>query len=255
MPTCRITILMYHAINPRPSPITVDPRTFQAQMQYLADSRIPVLSLHNLVERLRRQDLPNRAVIITFDDGFASVYTHALPILIEHGFPATVFLVPGYCGAWNDWPDQPDCIPRMRLLDWSQVREMAACNIDFGAHSVSHRRLDRIPKNAARREILDSQKIIEDRLGRPVAFFAYPYGRCSAAAETIVRSAFLGACTAEIRYGTTTSDPWRLPRIEVHYLRRFTVFRNVVRGQGSGYLTARRYVRTVGVHLLRRPWR
>ena len=251
----RITILMYHAIDTRVSPITVDPGTFRIQMESLATMQIPVISLHALVDGLHRQDLPERAVVITFDDGFVSVYTHAWPVLLEYGFPATVFLVPGYCGKSNDWPGQPRSIPRMRLLNWSQIREMALYNIDFGAHSLSHPYLDRLPPDTACREVLDSKRRIEDRLGRPVHFFAYPYGRSSDAVEAVVRSAFRGACTTEVRYSTVTDDPWRLPRIETHYLRSPAIFRAVVRGRDHGYLMARRWIRAMGHRVLHRPWR
>ena len=105
MTPVQVPILAYHAIDERPSAISIPPRTFEWQMHQLHHSGFHVIPLSLLVQCLRTgTPPPDRSVVITFDDGLGSVYTDAFPVLERFGFPATVFLVAGYCGKQNHWP-------------------------------------------------------------------------------------------------------------------------------------------------------
>jgi peptidoglycan/xylan/chitin deacetylase (PgdA/CDA1 family) len=101
-------ILTYHRVNDEQDPFfsAVPTRVFQAQMAWVSRT-CRVLTVEALVERLRRGDLPRRAVAITFDDGYRDTLTHAAPILARHGLPATVFLATGFIGtAEVPWLDR-----------------------------------------------------------------------------------------------------------------------------------------------------
>jgi len=101
-------ILIYHRVHPRPGPFMIDaipPERFERQMEHLASAYRP-LALEELVERSRAGAVPKGAVAVTFDDGYADNHEHALPVLLRHGIPATVFLVTGCVGTgiapWHD---------------------------------------------------------------------------------------------------------------------------------------------------------
>lgn len=210
---------MYHALAEERSPISLTPAMFEWQMRWLYTNRYQVLSLTTVVQALQNHTpLPKRAVVITFDDGFESIYTHAFPILSAYGFPATVFLVGDFCSGYNDWPGQPSFIPRYSLLNWLQIREMAQHGIEFGAHTMRHPRLDRLPFDRSAYEIEMGKVMIENQLGRPVEFFAYPYGCYNGQTKALVSQLYTGACSTQLGVVDLKSDRFALPRVEVLYL-------------------------------------
>ncbi len=147
-------ILTYHSISHGDSPLKISPELFAEQMEWLRDNA-RVVSLGEIVAALAsRRPLPERTVVLTFDDGFHDFYTSAAPLLHRWGLPATVFLATGYCGRTNGWPGQPDWVDREPLLNWEHVAELARQGFSFGAHSVSHPVLTRLPVVEAQREIL-----------------------------------------------------------------------------------------------------
>lgn len=213
----RVPILMYHAVDERPSAISIFPERFAWQMSSLRDNGYQPVTLTKLVRSFRDGgEVPTRPVVITFDDGFESVYTQAWPVLNRFGFEATVFLVAGYCGKLNDWPTQPSTAPRFRLMDWKQIQEMARYGIEFGGHTLSHPRLDKLAPQELKHEILDSKALLEDRLGCAVSVFAYPYGRYNQATKKLVGETYRAACGTELGLAGNNSDPLALERIEIH---------------------------------------
>jgi peptidoglycan/xylan/chitin deacetylase (PgdA/CDA1 family) len=251
-----VPVLMYHAIDDGPSIISIRPALFAWQMHWLHENGYDVISLSRLVQSLRSgTPLPARSIVITFDDGFESVYTHAFPVLARYGFPATVFLVTGHCGQQNNWPNQPTSVPYQSLLTWAQIREMDGHGIEFGAHSISHPRLDRIPAKQVSHEILGSKAYLKDHLGHPVELFAYPYGRYNEQVKATVGRAYTGACTAQLNLVTRKSDPLALARIDAHYVQHPRIFRNLSTPLFPIYIHLRRPLRTFASFILRRPWR
>lgn len=215
----KIPILTYHSIDDSGSIISTSPRKFRSQMHYLREKNFNIISLKEVVQYLHdKVPLPPRSVSITFDDGFANLYNVAYPILKSCGFTATIFLVPGHCGKNNQWQGQPEGIPVLDLLDWERIREMADGGFDFGAHTMEHADLSTLPAEQARKEIVNSKLIIQERLGRPVHFFAYPYGSVTSEIRNIVIDEFSGACSVKLGFSTLKSDVHMLPRIDMYYL-------------------------------------
>jgi peptidoglycan/xylan/chitin deacetylase (PgdA/CDA1 family) len=126
-----VTILCYHRIGTGLGRMGVPPERFAQQMEWLAGNGYTVLPLAQVSGFLNAaRALPPRSVVVTFDDGYESVYRHAFPVLRRLGFPATLFLYTDFVGAGGD------------ALSWAQAREMAATGlIDFQAHSRSHANL------------------------------------------------------------------------------------------------------------------
>jgi peptidoglycan/xylan/chitin deacetylase (PgdA/CDA1 family) len=184
-------------------------------------------------------NLPPRPVVLTFDDGFANVLEHAAPLLSELGFRATVFVVTGRCGQMNDWPNQAPGIPRLPLLSWSELAQMATAGFEIGAHSVTHPILPQIPQAEAEREIMESKATIEQKLGRPVSTFAYPFGIFTRAHYEIVRNHFQAGCSVELGKVLPESDRYQLPRLDIYYLRHPILFRLFETVPGQLYLRFR----------------
>jgi peptidoglycan/xylan/chitin deacetylase (PgdA/CDA1 family) len=245
-----IPILTYHSIDPSGSVISTRKEKFRAQMEHVRDAGFRVISLRELVRRMGRSDpLPDRPLVITFDDGFKSVYEAAYPTLREFGFPATVFLIAGRCGQINQWSDQSGIAPHLALLDWEEIAEMSDNGVEFGAHTLTHPNLSRISIEKAAAEIVGSKTLIQERLDREVSFFAYPYGRMTPQIQNLVRQHFDGACSTELRLAQTASDRHFLPRIEMYYFSRNERFHTLGRPPFHRYVAWRRALRGV-----RRLW-
>ena len=188
-------------------------------MKALRDRGYHTLTAGQLTEMVGEGCWPDaKTVVLTFDDGFENFLTHAFPVLQEHSFTATVYLVTSQCGRFNDWAGNPTELPRSRLLSWEQVNELSAHGIEFGSHTVSHPDLTRLDARAADVEICDSKAAIEDSVGKKVASFAYPFGRINATVKQSVRSNYSSACSTNLGKITHRSDFYSLERIDAYYL-------------------------------------
>jgi len=251
-----LPVLMYHSVDPRPSVITFSPERFQWQMQVLHDRGYKGISLSELSHcMITGQGLPERSVVLTFDDGYQSLYTEMFPILQQFGFSATVFLVAGFCGKDNDWPGQPSFVPRMKLLTWEQIGEMARFGIDFGSHTYRHPRLDQLSAGALYDEIILSKDILESRLGRKVTVFAYPYGQYTNRVKDMVRNTYEAACSTRTGMVRLGSDLYELERIEIQYLSHPWIFMQLFHAAFPCYLSARSAGRFVGSAIFPRVWK
>lgn len=182
----RVPILVYHNIQPaseaggiRAADLTMRPEVFAAQMQYLKDHGIAVVSLGALVDALQgKGTLPPRAVVITFDDGRANQLVHAVPVLRKHGFVATFF---PFTHAMDRNP---------RYLSSAQLRELQQAGHTIGSHTDLHVRVDKVrdPK-VLDKEVRGSRERLRTKVGSEAAFFAYPWGAISATADSAVRAA------------------------------------------------------------------
>jgi peptidoglycan/xylan/chitin deacetylase (PgdA/CDA1 family) len=236
-------ILTYHSVSEGDSPLKVSPNLFADQMHWLrANARVAPLGeiVASLVEH---KPLPDRTAVLTFDDGFQDFYSSAAPVLRHFQFPATVFLPTVYCGRTNGWPGQPDWVKEEPLMGWEQISELAQAGISFGAHSISHPDLTNISSDEAEREIAGSKAEIEERIGKPVEFFAYPYGRWNQKVRAIVRRHYSGACATAAGVLRTDADPFALPRADACYLRDLACFRRLFTTPLVAYLATRRLIR------------
>lgn len=239
--SARGLILTYHAVESGPPPLFVEPAVFEAHLQVLSDAGAVVLTLSSLARRLRDGSLPDRAVALTFDDAFASVVSEALPRLRRRGWPATVYCVAGHLGGTNDWPTQPAAVPRRRLASADELAELAAAGFEIGAHTLTHPPLSQLSGDALHKEVVDCQHRLEAIVGQPVRTFACPYGDCpQGAARQLLERTYDAVCITALDTVGPAADPYALPRVDAHYLRRPRLLGHVVRGRGFGYLAVRR---------------
>jgi peptidoglycan/xylan/chitin deacetylase (PgdA/CDA1 family) len=170
------SILLFHRVTDDipADGLTVTTQYFRELCQVL-QARFRVISLSDMCRRLREgQALEPRTLAITFDD----CYYDNLPaarVLAEHGLPACFFVPSGYVGTDHVFPwDQQ--LKRMPNLGWHDVAEMVRLGHEIGSHTVHHVDLGAVERDEARRELAESKQQIEDRLGRPVRWLAYPFG-------------------------------------------------------------------------------
>jgi peptidoglycan/xylan/chitin deacetylase (PgdA/CDA1 family) len=139
-------------------------------MRHLRESNHRVIGLGEAVKAIGgAADASRKRVVITFDDGFEDFYTRAFPVLTQYGLRATVFLPTAFILESAAKFKGRDC------LTWNQVRELHRAGVDFGSHTVSHPQLTTLSPHELQREVADSKRIIEDKLGCAVESFAYPY--------------------------------------------------------------------------------
>jgi peptidoglycan/xylan/chitin deacetylase (PgdA/CDA1 family) len=171
-----------------------------------------VLPLDLAVSRLRDGTLPPRAVVLTFDDGYASVVHTAWPLLRDRGWPATLFVVTDSLSrdlrfAWDAHAgDADDAVPeRLRLATADEVGKAASDGLDVGSHTCTHPRLTGLDDAALLDELRRSRAVLEEHLGRDVTSIAYPAG----AWDRRVRAA---AGAAGYRVGVTVDRGTATPR-------------------------------------------
>ena len=243
-----VPILTYHAVleAARPTPLAVSPGQFHAQMAALAGAGCQSVPLARLAECLRagRLDwLPERAVVITFDDGYRSVFRNAAPILREHGFTATLFLLGGEPRRELPWP----------RLTWEQAAQLAEAGHDLGAHTLTHPALPHLPPAEAEREMVEAQAVIARETGRAARALAYPYGARSAAVEALARRHFDAACGTALGLAGPRSNPFDLERVDAYYLKPAGLAGRLGTAQARAYLAARRIMRWAR-RLARQDW-
>jgi peptidoglycan/xylan/chitin deacetylase (PgdA/CDA1 family) len=183
--TSGVRILAYHRVSPDRDELAVTPRRFREQMEQLANAGYRVVGVAEAVTAL--DSVERRPTIgLTFDDGYKDVVDNGLPVLVELGFRATIFLPTGAIDGTHpfSWYERPPL-----LLDWATIVELDRdSTIDFGAHTVTHANLLALDDAGAAREIAGSKEILEARLGHPVVAFCYPAGLYGEREQELVRS-------------------------------------------------------------------
>lgn len=239
-------ILTYHSIDDSGSVISTAPEVFRRQMRQIHESSFAVISLAELVEATREcRPLPQRSLIITFDDGYRNVYSAALPVLRQYGFTATVFLVTDYCGRNNDWPGQGREIRPMPLLSWAEAAEMRQAGLEFGSHTATHPDLTRVSDEQAAEELKRSKTAIELHLGAEPVTIAYPYGKYDARVKALAQREFQGAVTTELGQVGDSCDLHLLRRVDMYYFTGPTIFKALLEDRADWYLSARQALRKV----------
>jgi peptidoglycan/xylan/chitin deacetylase (PgdA/CDA1 family) len=191
-----LRILYYHRISDERDPLAVAPAAFRRQMDALAASGQRVVDLYEIDHVTLEPD--ESAVALTFDDGYRDVLEHGLPVLREHAFPSTVFVVPGAIAgaAVFSWYGAGGMPP---LAGWNELREEERNGlVHFEPHTITHPVLTAISLEDARSEIAESKQVVEQELGREARIFCYPGGYYSPREVALVRECgYRAAVTCE----------------------------------------------------------
>ena len=202
-----LPILTFHTLDDQLSTISFSAQVFRRGLARFHEKGYRTMTLPEAVNLLRQKaSFPERSLVITFDDGYQTVYDVAFPILQRYGMSATVFLTTGEkrmaMGA-----GRLSSIKGRSMLSWDEIQEMHRCGVTFGAHTLTHPDLTRLTFDQIRFEIYDSKAIIEDALGAPVTCFAYPHGRYNGRIRDLVQQGFACACSDKFGLMTSQSVP------------------------------------------------
>jgi peptidoglycan/xylan/chitin deacetylase (PgdA/CDA1 family) len=225
-----LRVLLYHRVADDDDPLSLAPRRFREQMRHLASEGYTVVDLMAAVTMLDRGEVPPRVLGLTFDDGFADVRDEALPVLAEHGFRATVFVTTGVTDGRLSFPWYEGRQPP--VLGWDEVEALdREGTLRFEAHTVSHPNLLSVDDAAARAEIADGRRELEQRLGRHVRAFAYPAGLYGERERRLVAEAgYSAAVTCEPGVNRPASDRMALRRRQIDRGDRLLDFRAKIGG-------------------------
>ena len=215
----KLTILMYHKVDELPEGVQhpgnfVGPAAFAEQLDALAEWGYRTIGFDEwLAYRDKGATLPNKPLILTFDDGYTCFDARAWPEIKRRNMSATVFLVASQIGGFNAWESDE---LSLSLLDANRIRALQSEGVTFGSHSVSHRPLARIPSDEAAAELVRSRASLGELLGREVDAFAYPFSNQSAEVRALARDAgYRCAVRGKGRMNSATTDPFGLCRIKI----------------------------------------
>jgi len=207
-------ILMYHYIEDLPADadeirtdLTVSPALFKDHLSYLAENDYETITFTDLHRALTHgATLPNKPVILTFDDGYDNHFTQAYPALAEFGFTGTFFVITGFLD------DQ-----RHGYMTWQQAKEMAAAGMTIASHTKTHPDLRQRSYDYLTYQILGSMESITAHTGIPPIVFSYPMGRYDhTVLSVIAQTRLLHAVTTQPGSLVTTDNQFEIPRLRIH---------------------------------------
>jgi peptidoglycan/xylan/chitin deacetylase (PgdA/CDA1 family) len=247
-----IPVLLYHSV-PRTAseasdPLAVPYERFAAHLDAVLASRRVPLTIGEIAGGLRGEyPLPERAVCITFDDGYDNTLD-AIELLCERGLRASLYVTTGQIGTEH-------------MIGYEELQHLAARPdaVELGAHSVTHPRLDELSPPAVEREVSESKRRLEQLLGRPVTSFAYPYGAHDRRVrQAVIAAGFHSAAAVKNAISHREDDPWAIARWTVERGIGAERIAQVLDGRGvprawrherlrtRGYRTVRRLRRRIG---------
>ncbi len=215
----KLTVLMYHKIDELRPTVRypgnyVTPTQFERQMDALVMWGYRTIRFDRWLDYRDGRDtsLPDKPLIVTFDDGYTCFDRNAWPVLKERGMGATVFLVAGQIGGTNAW-DREEI--QETLLDASRIRTLQGEGVHFGSHSYNHQALARIPPERALDELTRSRTALAGILGKAPDIIAYPYSNQNKTVRNLARQAgYRGAVRGKGRMNWRSTDPFGLRRIK-----------------------------------------
>lgn len=216
----RVPMLLYHRLRPRGYADELDPErafvvyadSFREQMYFLRDAGYNVIDLGTFVDYCKgKATLPEKPVIISFDDGYRSEYEHAFPVLKELGFPAVIFVTVD---------PQSHVFDPFRAFDGplepEMIKEMSDAGITIASHAVTHRPMSVMSEEEIRAEMRESRRRLEEITGKPVRFFAVPGAAHSPLVRRIAREeGFEAVVPGQKGTNNGASDLFALRRVVV----------------------------------------
>lgn len=205
-----VITLYHHVATDTPPSTSISPEDFRGHLEYLKHNGFSVIALDTLINGITTgTPLPDKAVAITFDDGYSSIYDTAFPMLMEYGFPFTLFLSTG-----------PINNEQRNYMTWEQIREMSDAGVIIANHMVEHPyMLDRQATETdaqwiskLRDELLQAEQDIELHTGQSHKYLAYPYGEYNKAIKDMIAELGFIGFAQNSGAVNATSDQLALPR-------------------------------------------
>jgi peptidoglycan/xylan/chitin deacetylase (PgdA/CDA1 family) len=223
MESSRVTVLMYHRVgenvhNDWERRYCISPARFESHLRALESAGMVPCTVERFIAWVEGSaTLPERSFVLTFDDGYYGVYEHAFPLLAAMRWPATVFLVTGLIGKDDAWTATENPAGRTcRLLGAGEIRKMYESGFSFHSHTRSHPDLRKLSPQALREELTGARQDLEELLGRPSGFLAYPYGWFDdAVVEAAKATGYAAAFSTQPGFNRRDVDRYRIRRLDV----------------------------------------
>lgn len=203
--------LCYHQVEPKPSgKFSLSIEKFRQQLDYLSKHNFVSLSSQDIAEIMAgKRPIAANSIIITFDDGFRTVYDYAYPIMKEYGFKGILCIYPSFIGA-------------NKAMTWQQLAHLLNEGWSVESHTMTHANLASKINNPdetafLEKEIIKSKNVIEQRLHNKVRYIAWPYGCYTQKAIEIAKAAgYIGAMTVDGGANYPSLSPWQIKRQVVY---------------------------------------
>ncbi len=202
-----VPVLYYHSIEyEKGNELRLPKEKFREQMKFLKENGYTTLTMNELYDFLAHdKPVPDKSVVITFDDGYRDNYENAFPILKEFGFKATIFIITSTIDKEEDF------------LTSNQLKEMERYGIDIESHTVNHDKLDRLSYDKQLYTLKNSKEFLEKLLNRKIYYFAYPYGEWNENTIKALKNAgYKMAFTTESGWANKNKGLYRLNRVYVN---------------------------------------
>lgn len=203
--TIGVPVLYYHSINePETNEVTLSKEKLREQLKFVKDSGYTTLTISELNSYIKNDiPIPEKSIVITFDDGYMDNYTNAFTILKELDMKATIFVI-------------TSGIDDGYYLSSSQIKELANYGIDIQSHTVNHVHLDTLSYDKQLDELSKSKKQLESLTGKAVISIAYPFGSYNPDSEKAAKDAgYSLAFTTSLGLSKRSKTSYSLNRIYV----------------------------------------
>ncbi len=192
---------------------------FKKHLQYLKDKNYTVITFKDLdkIGWRNRFEKGKKYIILTFDDGYKDNYDLAFPILKEFNFKATIFLMGSL--TYNEWDVKAGGERKFSLMSVEMIKEMQDYGIEFGAHTFNHPKINTLSNEEIEHQIVDVKKPLEEKIGKEIITFAYPYGILNDYAKEMAKKAGYTFALATDSGSVCLSD-------DLYQIRRIAIFPN-----------------------------
>ena len=219
-----VPVIMYHRVinNPENEGVYgtyIYEDMFKKHLQYLKDKNYTVITFKDLdkIGWRNRFEKDRKYIILTFDDGYKDNYDLAFPILKEFNFKATIFLMGSL--TYNEWDVKAGGERKFSLMSVEMIKEMQDYGIEFGAHTFNHPKINTLSNEEIAHQIVDVRKPLEEKIGKEIITFAYPYGILNDYAKEMAKKAGYTFALATDSGSVCLSD-------DLYQIRRIAIFPN-----------------------------
>jgi peptidoglycan/xylan/chitin deacetylase (PgdA/CDA1 family) len=198
-------VLMYHSVSNDNCLFNISLKEFENQIKYLKEKNFKFLRIEDLSNI---KNLPNKSVLITFDDGYENVFINAIPILERYNVPAVFFIPVGLID---------NKIGELKVMNWGQVKSLSENPLfEMGSHAYDHVRLTSLDENNLDKQIRKSKTVLEEHLNINIIAISFPFGRCNKdIIKRIKEGGYYYAFGIEPKILSNSDNFYCLPRIAV----------------------------------------
>ena len=202
-----VMVLNYHKVVDEHMSLSVPLADFEQHMKWLKEYGYTSITPEELYEFIvNGSELPEKPVLITFDDGYKDNYTNAYPIMKKYGFTGTIFVVTGFLGVYDNY------------MTWEQAKELSDNGFSIESHTYSHKSMTETSDEEISKELTKSRDTIKNKLGIDADFMAYPTGTYNLhIAELVQKAGYKGAFTIKYDNVSRESNVYALERVPIFH--------------------------------------